>query len=226
MMFSDSTNSNRRRDDTDIHSRPSTFVHHAPGGSSTMGSLIFGGSENMNTNNRKPQQTQQQVQKPQYSANQRSSNNRRDDTDIHSRPSTRVHAAPGGQSSMGSLIFGNSYGQTKPQQRQAPAPQPQEEVFRPRTAGVSNRDRRSDADIHSKRSTRVHHGPGGRSNMANIINGSAPQESKRSGVRRYQGPGSSNRRDDTDIHSRPSTFVHHAPGGRSNMGSIIFGNGN
>jgi hypothetical protein len=96
------TNANRRTD-TNIQERSSTRHHQAPGGRSTMGSLLSGGE---------PADTKQQggVRRVNgSSANQQSAgNNRRDDTDIHSRASTRVLAKPGGESQMKGIIFGGN----------------------------------------------------------------------------------------------------------------------
>ena len=113
--------------------RRSTRVLSRPGGASNMDG-IFGSSSttnnyeepvqqkenysqhvNHNIINPAPQE-QQQMMKPKKQSNNSlfgsagvSSSQQRVDSDIHSRPSTFVHQAPGGSSVAGSIIFGGGY---------------------------------------------------------------------------------------------------------------------
>ena len=121
--------SSQQRVDSDIHSRPSTFVHQAPGGSSVAGSIIFGGGyetqseaptrkanaapwENTQqqvnsgrkqfTNKGNETTMNQQINQQTHSAKKQFSNPMQQESSEQpqkSKPSTRVLQAPGGSSS-------------------------------------------------------------------------------------------------------------------------------
>jgi hypothetical protein len=76
-----------------ISDRSSTRLHAPPGGKSSMGSLIFGGSSAASD-------------KPISSNRFASGSNQNCGNVITDRSSTRLHAPPGGSSEAGSLIFG------------------------------------------------------------------------------------------------------------------------
>jgi hypothetical protein len=129
------------------------------------------------------------------------------------RPSTRVHAAPGGASDMASIIGGGS----------APVAASQQSRYN----GQSNQSQISfgQPDVSVQRSsTRVHAVPGGASDMGSLINGSAAQSSQGNG--RYNGQSNQSQinfgQADMQV-QRSSTRVHAAPGGASDMASIMGG---
>jgi len=188
----------QRRDDTDIHSRPSTFVHQQPGGQSSMGSIISGNYGNQPQQQRRIDTdihsrsstrvhhgpggannndmagllsgSSNASQAPQTGGRkyvqQSAGNARRDDADIHSRSSTRIHQGPGGQSSMGSIISGDNSGYAEPHKSTRGSHSANAQKNQQSTIGASHLN-----GISDRSSTRVIARPGGDSQMKGILFG-------------------------------------------------------
>ena len=112
-----------------ISDRPTTKLHAPPGGSSTAGSLIFGGGSSS--------YTEVGVSSNRYA----NGSNQNCGNVMTGRSSTRLHAPPGGSSSQaGSLIFGGGYTNPNVAKRQAQRNQRQQfkQPMQPVTTHVQN----------------------------------------------------------------------------------------
>ena len=157
---------------------------------------------------------------------------------LSDRASTRVHAPPGGASSMASILGGGA--PEAPVARPAPsAPQ-----FVPTTnnavAAGSARPIRSEYTMSDAPSTRVHAAPGGRSEMASLIFGGgepvepaapkpapaqAPINMPPAAGQMAAGQRVANRTEYMGISEVSSSRVLAAPGGQSSMAAILSGAG-
>ena len=149
--------------------RPSSRVLNAPGGASSMAS-IFGGAAAEPVAKKAAPSAPPAANVHQPAAGGRVVN--RSEYTVHNAPSTRVHAAPGGNSSMGG-IFGTSAPTT------TPAPQPNTTPIAPiaaatqLAAGQRVVNRTEHAGIEAGASTRVLSAPGGASSVAGLLGGNA-----------------------------------------------------
>ena len=108
-----------------ISDRPTTKLHAPPGGSSTAGSLIFGGGSS--------NYTEVGVSSNRYA----NGSNQNCGNVMTGRSSTRLHAPPGGSSSQaGSLIFGGGY--TNPKEARRQAQQKTKHPMQPVTTHIQN----------------------------------------------------------------------------------------
>ena len=150
-------------------------------------------------------------------------NHRRDDTDIHSRSSTRVKQAPGGTSSMGGLIYGSGAGPTatparrndyaSPQRGQPQQAQGQYVPSLLQNSGGRQREpdyRRGDSFQQDASSAQAYYDDRDR--------GRQPQQQAQQG-----GYGADNF--SPQRQQKSSTRVQQTPGGNSSMGSLIYGSG-
>lgn len=185
-----------------ISERSTTRLHAPPGGSSTAGSLIFGGGSSNHT--------EVGVSSNRYAngANQNCGNV------MTGRSSTRLHAPPGGSSSQaGSLIFGGGY--TNPNQAKRRAQQQQQQVkqpMQPVTTHVQNVPVVNNTSVASKSQ-----------HITSTNNPMVAQQQPRQPVVRTSNNGVSSNKFATGsnqncgnfITDRPTTRVHAPPGGKS-----------
>ena len=164
-----------------LKERPSTRVHAAPGGNSSMAS-IFGGGEAPShaAPPRAAPPVQAAIVAPPASGAAPAAGARvvnRSEHTIHEAPSTRVHAAPGGNSSMAS-IFGAAEPTPTPVPQPAAPPARVEAPAQPAAApmqlaaGQRVAVRTEHTGISEVPSSRVLAAPGGQSSMAALVGGS------------------------------------------------------
>ena len=148
---------------------------------------------------------------------------RSEHTGISDRASTRVHAAPGGNSQLN--LFGGG-GDAAPQA--TPRTVASNHDMGGRAHGARIEQRTEHTGISDRASTRVHAAPGGNSQL-NLFGGggdAAPQATPRTVASNHDMGGRAHGariEQHTGISDRASTRVHAAPGGNSQLN--IFGGG-
>ena len=181
-----------------ISDRPTTKLHAPPGGSSTAGSLIFGGGSS--------NYTEVGVSSNRYA----NGSNQNCGNVMTGRSSTRLHAPPGGSSSQaGSLIFGGGY--TNPKEARRQAQQKTKHPMQPVTTHIQNVPVVKDTTSASKSQQQ----PSANNPMIsqpvrqNVATGAS------SGVSSNKFATGSNQNCGNFITDRPTTRVHAPPGGKS-----------
>lgn len=233
-----------------LKDRPSTRVHHAPGGNSSM-SGIFGSSAA--TSAPPPSASSAAPAAPKdgnaaapapnggAAAGQRVAL-RTEHTGISAHSSTRVHAGPGGNSTFNIFNTNSTVAQAAPVRAGAPAPiNTSAPVEAAPAAGQRVAQRTEHTGISEHSSTRVHAQPGGNSSFvfgtaANVVANATPMVQPTAAgtppVAAMAPPAAqagaagqrvSVRTEHLGMSDLPSTRVHAAPGGRSEMGAILAG---
>ena len=185
-----------------ISDRPTTKLHAPPGGSSTAGSLIFGGGSSS--------YTEVGVSSNRYA----NGSNQNCGNVMTGRSSTRLHAPPGGSSSQaGSLIFGGGYTNPNVAKRQAQRNQRQQvkQPMQPVTTHVQNVPVVNNTSVATKSQSQT----SANNPMVASQHTRQPVVKSTSGISSNKFATGSNQNCGNFITDRPTTRVHAPPGGKS-----------
>jgi len=181
-----------------ISERPTTRLHAAPGGRSSMADILAGN----------PEASAEAVSSNKFA----SGSNMNAGNYISERSTTRLHAAPGGKSSMASILSGGA-GADEEEAKTAPVSS---------NAFASGSNMNAGNFISERSTTRLHAAPGGQSSMADLLSGGAGA-GQAEPVSSNKFASGSNMNAGNFISERSTTRLHAAPGGKSSMADLLSG---